>query len=89
MSDCIKASELQHLLRQFEPLKDVSVAPKEGFVGALLPNDMVLSGFVLINGELKAYEVEIDGKDLRNADDILLLVRNLLKSFEEAGRMPA
>lgn len=86
MNDHIKPHELQHLLRQWEQLSGVTVGYKSAVVATPL---MTVSGFINIRGELKAYETDVDAKDFRSADDVLVLVNSLLRSFEDAARQVA
>lgn len=77
--------ELQTLLRRFEPLKGVNVGYDSPEKEAIAPHVMTVSGFVWISGEMKYYETEINTAEFRGPDDIALLVRNLLRSFEQAA----
>jgi hypothetical protein len=78
--------ELQMLLRRFEPLRNVTVQYESPEKQAIAPHVMTICGYVLIDGEPKYYETEVNTALFTGPDDILLLVRNLLRSFEDASR---
>lgn len=86
MNDHIKADELQHLLRQFDALGNVTVAYKSDL---LVTPVMTISGFVQINGHMKAFETDVSAADFKSADDVLNLVGSLLESFERASQQVA
>jgi len=77
--------ELQMLLRRFQPLRNVTVQYESPERQAIAPHVMTVCGYVLIDGEPKYYETEINTALFTGPDDIVLLVRNLLRSFEEAS----
>ena len=78
--------ELQVLLRRFEPLKEITVKYESPQRQAIAPHVMTVCGYVSICGELKYYETEVNTALFRGAAEVVLLVRNLLRSFEEAEK---
>ncbi len=79
--------ELQALLRRFEPLKDVTVKYESPERQEIAPHVMTVCGYVLINGGPKYYETEVNTGLFTGPEDIFLLVRNLLRSFEDASQV--
>ena len=50
----------------------------------LLPELVTVGGTIYINGEVKAYEADIDLRSMNGLKDLEMLIRELLKSFEIA-----
>lgn len=86
MNEPIKAEELQHILRQFDALHNLTVSYESDVVAT---TTLIVSGLVQINGEMKAYETHVDSTQFTNADDVLQLVGALLESFERASKESA
>lgn len=82
----IISDELQSFLRQYEPLKNVNCGYESPEKEAIAPFYVTLSGWIYINGEPRAYETEVDVREFHSGDDLLRLVKVLLKSFEEASK---
>lgn len=82
----ISRVELEKALRAYEPLKGVVVSWPEPVKQALAPTLYVVSGIVSIKGEIRAYELEVDGRSFTSPSDVEMLVKALLHSFEKAER---
>jgi len=78
-------NHLQEILRKFEPLRDVEVVYESEERGAIAPFVMLIRGYITLHGELRAYETEIDTRNLETAEDILKLVGSMVESFNQAA----
>ena len=81
MSECITHQELQHLLNQFQGLEGLAV---EGQMPNILTPDVpaTIRGAVLVHGEHYVYELTVNLRKFKNADDVLGLVDKLHKAFD-------
>jgi hypothetical protein len=82
----LQAHELQNFLRQFEPLAGVNVRHANELRGALAPHVVVIEGAVNIHGEYHVWETEVNLTHFDTGEDLLLLVKSILQSFEKAAR---
>lgn len=82
----ITPEQLEMALRRFDFLGDVTVEWNKGEQLALDPKLATLSGVVHIHGTPKYYEVELNLKFFEDKEDILMLVQNLMHSFEQCAR---
>ena len=80
----LTAPEVQAFLRQFEPLKEVSVEEQSTLIFA--PWLVKLSGTMTIYGEPHYFESDLDLREFGGADDLLKLVQQLLKTFAAAAQ---
>lgn len=80
----LTAPEVQAFLRQFEPLKEVSVEEQSSLIFA--PWLVKLSGTMTIYGEPHYFESDLDLREFGGADDLLKLVQQLLKTFAAAAQ---
>lgn len=80
----MRRTELEKTLRSYEPMKGVSVEWPDAFTHAMCPTMYVIRGIVNVRGEPHAYELEIDGRSLQTREDVEMLVKALLSSFEKA-----
>lgn len=83
----LQAHEVEAFLRQFEPLKHVEVRQTSDVID--VPYLVKLQGMVLIYGEGHAFEADLDLREFGGAEDLLKLVKQLLKSFAAASRAVA
>jgi hypothetical protein len=81
----LKAEEVQAFLRQFEPLREISVDESSQVVFA--PWLVRVHGSVMIYGEPHAFEAELDLREFGGAEDLMKLVEQLLKSFAAAAQV--
>jgi len=77
----LTAREVEKFLRQFEPLQSVAVEE----VSVLAPWLVKLHGVIPIEGELHAYEADLNLMEFGGAQDLMKLAGQLLKSFEAAS----
>jgi 3-deoxy-D-manno-octulosonic acid (KDO) 8-phosphate synthase len=82
----VRRQELEKTLRSYEPMKGVEVNFPGTFKHALMPNLVILQGIVSIKGEPHMYELEVDLLSLSTREDVELLIKALLSSFEKAER---
>lgn len=82
----MRRQELEKTLRSYEPMKGVEVHYPGTFKHAMMPNLVVVQGTVSIKGELHAYELEVDLLSLQTREDVEMLVKAILHSFEKAER---
>lgn len=80
----LTAPEVQAFLRQFEPLKEVSVDDQSSLIYA--PWLVKLSGSVQIYGEPHYFESDLDLREFGGGDDLMKLVEQLLKTFAAAAQ---
>lgn len=78
----LTAKEVEKFLRQFEPLQSVVVEEKSGVI--IAPWLVKLHGLVSIHGEVHAFETELNLNEFGGQQDLLLLAKQILKSFEAA-----
>lgn len=80
----LTAPQVEQFLRQYEPLKHVLVEEKSQVIYA--PWLVRLHGTVSIHGEIHAFETDLDLREFGGSEDLILLARQLMKSFEAAAR---
>lgn len=80
----LTAPEVQAFLRQFEPLKEVSVDDQSSILFA--PWLVKISGSVMIYGSPHYFESDLDLREFGGADDLMKLVEQLLKTFAAAAQ---
>ena len=80
----LTAPEVQAFLRQFEPLKEVSVEEQSSLIYA--PWLVKLSGSVTIYGEAHYFESDLDLREFGGSEDLMKLVEQLLKTFAAAAQ---
>lgn len=80
----LTAPEVQAFLRQFEPLKEVSVDEQTTLIYA--PWLVRLSGSVTIYGEPHYFESDLDLREFGGGEDLMKLVQQLLKTFAAAAQ---
>lgn len=81
----ITPRELERALQaSCEPLRNVQVGYSSLARAQLLPDLVTIGGTIYINGEVKAYEADIDLRSMSCLNDLEMLIRELLKSFEVA-----
>lgn len=80
----LTAREVQAFLRQFEPLKEVSVDDQSTLIFA--PWLVKISGSVMIYGEPHYFESDLDLREFGGQDDLMKLVEQLLKTFAAAAQ---
>lgn len=92
MQEAMTAEQLQHLLRQDWCGEILRGDPKDPGRGAnvvvsrpLRPWMVTISGAFMVYGQIQYYETEIDIRLIEKADDFLLLVAQLNKSFDKAA----
>lgn len=78
----LTAREVEAFLRQFEPLKSVVVEEHSGVI--IAPWLVRVHGIVPIHGEVHAFETELNLNEFGSPNDLLLLAKQILKSFEAA-----
>lgn len=83
----LTSREVQAFLRQFEPLSSVVVDEASDLV--IAPHIVKLHGLVSIQGEIHAYETDLNLLEFGGAQDLMKLAGQLIKSFEaaQAGRV--
>ena len=82
----MRRQELESMLRSYEPMKGVSVHYPDTFKHALMPNLVNVQGIVSIKGEPHMYELEVDLLSLQTREDVEMLIKAILHSFEKAER---
>lgn len=82
----LQAHELQNFLRQFEPLAGVNVRYANEVRQQLAPHVVMIEGAVFIEGEPHVWETEVNLTHFDSGEDLLLLVKSILQSFEKAAR---
>lgn len=82
----LQAHELQAFLRQFEPLAGVIVRYENEVRQQLAPHVVVVEGAIFIEGEPHVWETEVNLTHFDTGEDLLLLVKSILQSFEKAAR---
>lgn len=80
----LTAPQVEAFLRQYEPLQHVMVEEQSQMIFA--PWLVRLHGQVSINGEIHAFESDLDLREFNSGEDLVLLAVQLLKSFEKASR---
>lgn len=80
----LTAPEVQAFLRQFDPLKEVSVADQSALI--FTPWLVKLSGTVMIYGEPHYFESDLDLREFGGGEDLMKLVEQLLKTFAAAAQ---
>lgn len=80
----LTAPQVEAFLRKFEPLQHVLVEEQSQMIYA--PWLVRLHGTVSLHGEIHAFETDLDLREFGNAEDLLLLATQLMKSFEQASR---
>jgi hypothetical protein len=80
----LTAPQVEAFLRTYEPLRHVIVEEQAQMIYA--PWLVRLHGQVSIHGELHAFETDLDLREFSGAEDLILLARQLMKSFEAASR---
>jgi hypothetical protein len=83
----LTAPQVEAYLRQFEPLKHVIVEEENKVI--FTPWFVKLSGNVSIQGEIHAFETDLDLREFAGNDDLMKLAVQLMRSFEEASRRTA
>jgi hypothetical protein len=78
--------QLQELLRKFDQLKGVECVYPSELQADMDPWTCRIQGYITIHGHLRAYETEIDTRQLKDAADLLKLAENLIRSFEDAAK---
>lgn len=82
----MRRPELERVLRSFEPMKGAEVHYPGTFKHAMMPNLVEVRGIVSIKGEPHMYELEVDLLSLQTREDVEMLVKAILHSFEKAER---
>lgn len=82
----MRRQELEKALRSYEPMKGVEVHYPGTFKHAMMPNLVEVRGIVSIKGEPHMYELEVDLLSLNTRDDVEMLIKAILHSFEKAER---
>ena len=77
----ITHAELQHLLNQFQNLEGLTV---EGNPPTVFTPDIpaVIRGAVTVHGEMFVYEMTVNLRKFKSADDVLDLVGKINKAFD-------
>jgi hypothetical protein len=83
----LTAREVQAFLRQFEPLQTVVVDEASDIISA--PHLVKLHGVVSIQGEIHAFETDLNLLEFGGAEDLIKLAGQLLRSFDVANRRGA
>ena len=78
--------ELEQYLKQFEPLKGVSVGYKTPEAGMIAPFLVTISGYVSLYGEVHYFETDLDLREIGSAKDLERLVVVLIESIQRAER---
>jgi hypothetical protein len=83
--EVVEPWELQGLLR--DPMFGLQDSEIEVIVKSdMMPWDATIAGKIDIYGQKHFWSVDIDLRDLRDADSVLLLVSQLHQSFEKAAK---
>lgn len=75
-------SDLENVLRGVAQLSGVRVT--QPFIN-VAPNMVHLDGAIDIHGKPFFWETDLDLRDLKSRDDIVVLIESLLTSFEKAA----
>ena len=76
---------LQQYLRQFSPLSEVDVGYKSELSAQLTPYLVTISGQVSLYGQIRAFEADVDMREIESEADVLRLAGMLIQSFERAA----
>lgn len=79
----LTAAQVQGFLRQFEPLREVSVSEASEIIHA--PWHVKVHGTVLVYGEPHGFETELDLREFGGMDDLMKLAKQLLFAFAGAA----
>jgi len=77
--------QLEQFLDQYEVLRGIEVTYENEVRQAIAPQVVLLTGMVNIGGTPHLFESELNLNEFHTRDDLLLLGKQLMTAFEQAG----